>query len=452
VNRRKLKAFKAFSLGVEQQLKGRYLDAIPFLKRATEIDQNFALAYARLASMYYNSRQDDLAARASEKAFELRDRVSERERLYISAGYYDNVTRELEKYLETLELWKRTYPRDASPPNNLAVKYNELGLFDKTVEEAREAIRLNPSSASGYSLLAAAFLGLNRFDESKEIIAQAQAQKLETTAMRRILFRIAFVLGDATTMKQQIEWMNGKPDEYVAQGWQAETAAFSGLLREAREFSNRALELAERRDLKDVAAQILVAAAARDALLGDCRMVKELSAKALGISHSQLTMIAAGNALASCGEVSQTQTISVELVRRFPKDTILNKVLLPVVQARIELHRNNPAQAIQLLEATRPYEGAAFAQIAYLRGQAYLSQQKGADAAVEFQKILGHRGWQPASPLYSLAHVGLARAEVLQDNTAKARKAYQDFFALWEDADPDTSILKQAKKEYEMLK
>jgi serine/threonine protein kinase/Flp pilus assembly protein TadD len=447
-----LEAFKAFSLGVEQQLKGRYLDAIPFLKHATEIDQNFALAYARLASMYYNSRQEALAARASEKAFELRDRVSERERLYISAGYYDNVTGELEKYLETLELWKRTYPRDASPPNNLAVKYNELGQFEKTVAEAREAIRLNPSSASGYSLLAAAFLGLNRFDEAKEIIAQAQAQKLETTAMRRILFRIAFVLGDAATMKQQIELMNGKPDEYVAQGWQSETAAFSGLLQEAREFSNRALELAERRDLKDVAAQILVAAAARDALLGDCRMVKELSAKALGISHSQPTMIAAGNALAACGEFSQTQTISSELVRRFPTDTILNKVLLPLVQARIELHRNNPAQAIQLLETTRPYEGVAHSQIAYLRGQAYLSQRKGADAAAEFQKILDHRGWQPTSPLYSLAHVGLARAAVLQDSTANARKAYQNFFALWKDADPDTPILIQAKKEYEKLK
>jgi len=246
--------------------------------------------------------------------------------------------------------------------------------------------------------------------------------------------------------------MNGKPDEYVAQGWQSETAAFSGLLQEAREFSNRALELAERRNLKDVAAQILVAAAVRDALLGDCRMVKDQTARALGISHSQPTMIAAGNALATCGEFSGVQTITGELVRRFPKDTILNRVLLPLVQARIELHRGNPAQAIQLLETTRPYEGAAHSQIAYLRGQAYLSQQKGADAAAEFQKILDHRGWQPTSPSYSLAHVGLARAAVLEGNSAKARKAYQDFSAVWKDADPDTPILIQAKKEYEKLK
>ncbi|MGH9966476.1 MAG: protein kinase domain-containing protein [Pyrinomonadaceae bacterium] len=447
-----LEAFKAFSLGVEQQLKGKYLEAIPFLKRATDIDPNFALAYARMASMYYNSRQYDLAAEASQKAFELRDRVSERERLYISAGYYDNSTGELEKYLETLELWKRTYPRDASPPNNLAVKYNELGLFDKALEEAREAIRLNPSSASGYSLLAAAFVGLNRFDEAKEIVGQAQAQTLETTAMRRILYRIAFVQGDVTTMQQQIEWVNGKPDEYVAQGWQSETAAFSGQLRKAQEFSNRAFELAERRDLKEVAAQIAVGGAGRDALFGDCRQAKEQTAKALSISHSPLTMVNAGNALATCGEFSQTQTIIAELTRRSPKDTVLNKILLPLVQARIELQRGNSAQAIQLLETTRPYEGYALFQIAYLGGQIYLNQHRGTDAATEFQKILDHRGWQPTSPLYSLAHLGLARTAALSGDTTKARKSYQDFFALWKDADPDILILQEARREYEMLK
>ena len=253
-----LEAFKAFSLGVEQQLKGRYLEAIPFLKRATEIDPNFALAYARMASMYYNSRQYDLAAAASQKAFELRDRVSERERLYISAGYYDNVTGESEKYLETLELWKHTYPRDASPHNNLAVKYNELGRFDKAIEAAREAIRLNPSSASGYSLSAAAFVGLNRLDEAKDIIGQAQAQKLDTTPMRRLLYRVAFVQGDAATMQQQIDWLNGRPDGYLAHGWQSETAAFSGQLRRAKELSNHAFESAERRDLKEIAVQIAV--------------------------------------------------------------------------------------------------------------------------------------------------------------------------------------------------
>ena len=401
-----IEAFKAFSLGVEQQLKGKYLEAIPFLKRATDIDPDFALAYGRMASMYYNSRQYDLATEASQKAFELRDRVSERERLYISAGYYDNVTGELEKYLETLKLWQSTYLRDASPHNNLAVKYNELGLFDKALEAAPEAIRLNPSSASGYSLLAAAYLGLNRFDEAKQIIAQAQALKLDTTPMRRTLYRIAFVQGDAATMKQQIEWLNGKPDEYVAQGWQSETAAFSGQLRKSREFSDSAFELAERRDLKEVAAQIAIGGAVRDALFGDCKQAKEQTAKAVW-SRSPLTMVNAANVLANCGEISQAQTMIAELTRRSPTDTVLNKILLPLVQARLEFQRGNPSQAIQLLETTRPFEGYALFQIAYLRGQSYLNQQRGAEAAAEFQKILDHRGWQPTSPSYPLAGVGI---------------------------------------------
>ena len=231
--------------------------------------------------------------------------------------------------------------------------------------------------------------------------------------MRRTLYRIAFVERDATTMKEQIEWIKGKPDEYLAQSWQAETVAFSGQLRKAKEFSNHAFELAAARDLKDVAAQTAAGAATRDALLGDCRLVREQTAKALGISR-QLTMVTAGNALANCGELSQAQTIIGELIRRFPKDTLLNKVQLPLVQARIELHRGDPAHAIQLLETTRPYEGAALFQIAYLRGQSYLAQQRGTDAAAEFQKILDHRGWQTASPLYPLAHVGLARAAVFE--------------------------------------
>jgi eukaryotic-like serine/threonine-protein kinase len=447
-----LDALKAFSMGVEQQLKGKFLEAIPFLKLATEIDPKFALAYARMASMYYNSGLFDLAAEASQRAYDLRERVSERERLFISSGYYDNVTGELEKYIETLELWQRTYPQQAAPPNNLALKYNDLGQFEKAVAEAREAIRLNPNSASGHSLLAVALVGLNRYDEANDIIRKALAQKLETSVMRRTLYRIAFVKGDPATMKEQIEWANGKPDEYVAQNWQAEVAAFSGQLRKAREFSSHAFDLAEQRNLKDVTAQIVSGAASRDALLGDCRLIKEQTTKALGISNRQLTMIPTADALASCGEFSQAQTVIDDLVRRFPKDTILNKVSVLIVQARIELQRGNPAQAIQLLETTRPYEGYALFQIGYLRGQAYLNEQKAVEAATEFQKIIDHRGSQPTSPIFALAHVGLARSAALRGDTGEARKTYQDFFSLWKEADPDIPILIEAKKEYEKLR
>jgi len=185
--------------------------------------------------------------------------------------------------------------------------------------------------------------------------------------------------------------------------------------------------------------------------LGDCRLVKEQIAKALGISHRKLTAVYAGNALATCGEISQAQTIIDDLVKHFPKDTVLNKILLPLVQARIELHRGNPAQAIQLLETTRPYEGYALLQIAYLRASSYLNQQRGTDAAAEFQKILNYRS-RGGLPLYPLAQLGLARAAALSGDTTKARQAYQDFFALWRDADPDIPILQESRREYEKLK
>jgi serine/threonine protein kinase/tetratricopeptide (TPR) repeat protein len=447
-----LEALKIFSLGVEQQLKGKYLEAIPFFKRATETDPDFALAYARLASVYFNTGQFGLAAGASQKAYDLRDRVSERERLFISMSYYSNVTREVEKYIETLGLWERTYTRDLVPHNNLALQYNDIGQYEQAAEEAREAIRLNPSAAAPQSNLARALLGLNRFDEAKEGIGRALARQVESIFMHRILYWIAFIQGDEAGMKQQIEWTNGKPEEYTAQNWQVETAAFSGQLRKAKEFSSRAAELAQRRDLKEVVAQIVAGDAVREALFGDCKQVKERTAKALAITESQPARVSAANALAVCGEFNHMQTIVDELVKRYPKDTLLNNVFLPLIQARAEMNRGNGAQAIRLLEITRSYEGAALFQVAYLRGQAYLSQQKGAEAATEFQKILDHRGSQPVSYFYPLAHLELARGAALAGDTAKARQAYENFFALWKDADADLLVLREAKKEYEKLK
>ena len=444
-----LDALKAFSLGVENQLKGKYLEAIPFFKRATEIDPNFARAYAAMSSMYYNSRQYDLAADASRKAYELRDRVGEYERLYINQIYYDNATGELDKYLETLELWKRTYPRDSAPHNNLAVKYNELGQFDKAAEEAREAIRLNPNSASGHSLLASSYVGLNRFDEAKETIRQALSQKLENLRMHQNLYGIAFVQGDTAGLKKEIDWATGRPEEYAAQSWQAGAAAFSGQLRKAREFSATAFDMAQRRDLKEVAAQIAAGAAARDAQFGDCSRVKEQTAKALQLSHDRITLSLSAQSLAICGDTGQPKVFIDELARRFPTDSLVNQVRIPLIEAQLEMQRGNPAQAIQLLEKTRLYGRNILFPIAYLRGQAYLAEGKGTDAAAQFQEILDNRGWSALSYFYPLAYVGLARAAVLQGDAEKARKAYQEFFSLWKDADNDLTILIEAKKEYE---
>jgi tetratricopeptide (TPR) repeat protein len=443
-----LEAFNAFSLGFEQQLNGRYFDAIPLYKRAAEGDPNFALAYARLASVYSNSGEYELAAAASRKAYDLRDRVSERERLYISMGYYSNVTGQVRKYIETLEVWKRTYPRDVVPHNNLALQYNDIGYYSKAVDEAREGIRLNPTAAPPRSNLARALSGLNRFAEAREEIARALAQKVETLPMHRVLHSIAFIEGDRPMMKEQLDWVAGKPEEYTGQSWQAETAAFAGQFRKATEFSTRAAELAERRGLKEVVAQIIAADAWREALFGTCKQVRERTAMALATADSQRAAFSAANALAACGEFGAMQTIIDELVTRYPEDTVLNEVFLPLVRARAEMYRGNALRAIQLLETTRSYEGAAFFQVPYLRGEAYLRQHNAAEAAAQFQTILDHRGWQPASPLYPLAYLGVARAAALRGDTAKARKAYQDFFALWKDADPEVPLLRAARGEH----
>jgi eukaryotic-like serine/threonine-protein kinase len=447
-----LEALRFYSMGVEQQLKGKYLDAIPLFKRATEIDPNFARAYASMSSMYYNTRQYDLAAEASRKAYDLRDRVGANEKLYITQVYYDNVTGELEKYLETLELWKRTYPRDSAPHNNLAVKYTELGQFEKGIEEATEAIRLNPNSASGHSLLAACFVGLNRFAEARDVIHRAQSQKLDNLRMHQNLYRMAFVTGDAAAMKQEVDWATGKPEEYAAQMWQADSAAFAGQLQKAKGFSKRAFELAEQRDLKEVAAQVAAGSALRDAQFGDCREVKTETAKALGLSHDRLTMSLAANALAICGDAGQTKSIMDELLTRFPTDTLINQQRIPLIEALAALQRGNAAEALQLLESTRGYGRYLLFPIAYVRGQAYLHDQKGTDAAAQFREIVDHRGWSALSFFYPLAHVGLARAAALQGDASTARKAYQDFFSMWKDADADIPLLIEAKKEYEKLK
>lgn len=446
-----LDALKAYSVGFDTQLKGKYLDAIPFFKQATQTDPNFARAYAAMSSMYYNTRQYDLAAEAARKAYALRDRVGEYEKLYITQIYYDNATGELDKYIDNLELWKRTYPRDSAPHNNLAVKYNELGQFDKAAEEAREAIRLNPNSASGHSLLASSAVGLNHFDEAKQIIHQALSQKLENLRMHQNLYRIAFAQGDAVGVKNEIDWAAGKPEQYAAQSWQGESSAFSGQLRKAKEFSSTSIEMAERRELKEVAAQLAAGAAARDAQLHDCSSVKDQTTKALQLSHDRITLSLSAQALAICGDTGQTKSLVDELAKRFPTDSLINQVRIPLIEAHVEMQRGNSSQAIQVLEKTRLYGRSILFPIAYVRGQAYLAEKKGTEAAAEFQQILDNRGWSALSYFYPLAYVGIARAAVLQGDKAKARKAYEDFFALWKDADQDLPILIEAKKEYEKL-
>lgn len=447
-----LQALQFYSLGLEQHSAAKYFAAIPWYTKAIDVDPNFAIAYARLAAAYNSTRQYGLSREASQKAFDHIDRASEREKFFVQWSYYGGVTGEWDKTNQALEYWKQMYPRDWVPFNLLANRYTLVGPFDRAIVEAREALRLNPKAAGAYVNLAVAFIGLNRFDEAKEILEQALALKLETSAMHTRLYHIAFLQGDAAGMKEQIDWANGKQDEYLAQNWQAQGAEFAGQLAQANQFSDRAIELAQRKELKEAAAQALLLEASRNATFGNCGPVSEIVRKGLDVSREQSYLVGAGNAFAACNQTGPSQALTDELSKHFAADTLLNTVSLPLIRAQLELSRGNSAQAIALLEPARRYEVYGEFWPQYIRGQAYLKQKNGAQAAIEFQTIVDHRGWYPLSPLYPLAHLGLARAAVFNGDNAKAHKLYQDFFAFWKAADTAIPILAGARAEYEKLK
>jgi eukaryotic-like serine/threonine-protein kinase len=454
-----LEAFKAFALGDEQRNKNSFPAAIPFYKRAIELDPNFATANARLAVIYGNLGQLQLAAEYARKAFDLRDRVSEREKFYISSNYYRSVTYEIEKNIETLELWKQEYQRDFGPRTNLADQYLQIGRFDKALAEASEAKRLNPNARYPYANMAMAYMGLNHLEEAKTILQEALAQRPDFPDYHFILYQIAFAQENRTAMQQQIDWYLRKPAEYDSFNMQSQAAAYSGQVSKARDLTQRAMELATQGDLKEVAAGLLITQAITDAIFGNCQQIKQATTKALAISRTGDSLRNSALALALCGETALAQTIVDDQANLYPTDTLLNAMTLPTIRAAIEMRRNNYAQAIQLLQSATRYEGRSQLFVRYIRGQAYLAQRSGTEAAADCQYIVDRRGFWAGgeslgtfSPLYLLAHLGLARAAVLQGDAAKARKVYQGFFALWKDADPDIPILIEARKEYERLK
>lgn len=448
-----LEAFQAFSLGVQKQYTGKYLEAIPFLKRAIELDPDFASANYILSMAYFNGEGQRLAAECAEKAFQLRERVSEREKLSIAYAYYYLAIQDLNKAIEVLGLWEQIYPRDWRPSNNLALLYDVIGQFEKAIEAARESIRRDPSRPQPYSNMAWALMSLNRFDEAREICERAIAQNIESSGMRlHRLYKIAFVQGDQAAMQQQIDWATGKPSEHEALDVQVWTAAFSGQLHKAHNLSRRMVEMAERRNLKEVAAMSAAVDLKLDALFGNGQQARARIPQVLALARESNSLERVIFAVALCGEAAQVQSLADELAKKYPQATAINAILLPMVRAMIELNRGNPEKAIQLLEVARPYEQAALFGLSYLRGHAYLRKGAVREAAVEFQKIVDYRGLDPTSPLYPLAYVGLARAAAMAGDTDKSRKAYEDFFTLWKDADPDIPILQQARQEYAKLK
>ena len=457
-----LEALKVHTLGLKAGREKGDAEAIPFDKRAIELDPNFALAYDNLGLDYSNLNQPSLAADYLKKAFDLRDRVTEREKFHITSLYYVYVTGELEKANQSYELWKQAYPRDDTAPGNLGSNYMVLGQYDKAATETRESSGLDPNTVVAYVNLGQIYLALNRFDEARTTTEEAQRRKLEHTELHLNLYALAFFQGNSTAMKQQEDWAIGK---LGAEDWmlslESDTEAWSGRLGKARELSRQAVESARRSDEKEPSALWQANAAIREALFGNAEAARQNAAASAALapgSHDAEAQAVLAYALA--GDATHAQSLADDLGKRFPLDTVVQSVWLPTIHAQIETNRKNPARSIELLQAAAPYElgmlsGAATNSClypVYVRAEAYLSAQQGQLAAAEFQKILDHRGllWNCATG--ALAHLGLARAYALSGDTVKAKSAYQDFVALWKDADPDIPILIAAKSEYAKLR
>lgn len=447
-----LDALKEYALGRSEQDKGQFFKAIEFYKRATEIDPNFAVAWLGLALQYTNISQPGLAAECLSKAFALSNRVSEDERARITYFYYQIVTGELEKAIEAQEAYVRSYPRAARGPGNLGNLYSITGQFEKAVAATGEALRLNPNTAIWPGNLAEALIGLNRFDEARDVCRHALAQKLDSTSIRERLYTVAFVSGDAQGLQEQVGWSSGRTDEYRAVYWLAQSASFSGRWRESNEHLRRATELALRAEAREVVAIYTADQALRAAWLGQFTESSTLAQSALKIERNRNVLTRAALAFALAGDAARAQTLIEELEQKHPKDTMVNQVWLPEIKAATELRKNNAQAAIELLETAKRYEAAAGFSPQTLRSMVYLKLGQGAQAAAEARGILDHRGQGPLSTLWPLAHLALARASAMQGDTEQARKSYQDFFALWKDADQDIPILIEARREFEKVK
>jgi tetratricopeptide (TPR) repeat protein len=453
-----LEALQAFSQG-RRTYSNNQPAAIPFFKRAVELDPNFARSYASLGRTYANLGQSKLALENFKKAYELRDRTSDREKFYIASQYYSEVTGELEKGNQQYQMWIEAYPRDFTPHTNLGVNYSYLGQYDKALEPTKEAIRLEPDEVLPYGNLGEFYMGLNRLDEAKATFDQAHARGLDDPNLRQGIYLLAFLEHDVPGMQQQLAWAAGKPGvEDVFLSTEADTEAYFGRLRKARDVARQAAELARHNGAKETAALWEACQALREAELGDTAQARQLASSAMSADPGRDTQIVAALAFARAGDISQAQALLDKLNSAFPLSTILQDYWLPTIRAMLELDRANGGRAVELSQPSAiyelgnpaPFQPATMYPI-YVRGRAYLLAKNGAAAAAEFQKMLDHRQIAWNFPLGALAHLGLARARAMSGDKAGAKIAYQDFFGIWKDADADIPVLQEAKSEYAKL-
>jgi len=454
-----LEALNAYSLGIKARQEKGYLASIPFFRQAVQLDPSFAMAYLRLGIEYWNLQEADQANPYLEKAFALRDRVSIREGFYIASAYHDVVTGDLQKADEVYQLWARTYPQDRIPLDFLGNNHLFRGQYPQALEVLLEEKRLAQSGYFNYVNLGIAYVSLNRLGEARRVIEEALARKLEPAPGYGLLYSIDFLEGNSSGVQADVAWAAGKPD--VADRFldlQSDTEAYSGHRREAWAFSQEAVAAARRDSENEVAAIHMANAALREAEFGNSSQVFAIANSALKLEPSRDVKILAALALARAGFAKRGQILANDLAKANPSNTTLNNYWLPTIRAATELDLNRPDRAIEILRGTGAYElgqplpvGTGTLYPVYVRGQAYLRLKQAGSAAGEFQKFLDHPGCVMNFPLGALAHLELGRAYAIAGDKTKARTAYQDFFALWKDADADIPIFIAAKTEYAKL-
>ena len=448
-----LEALKSHSEGVALAQQGKEFEAGAFFQRAVERDPDFASAWVSKAIVCNNTAQYGCAAEYAKKAYALRERASDTERLTILSYYYRYATGEAEKLIEVLKQRGHLFPRNSSPFVSLCDMYQSLGQFDLAYAAAKEAVRRRPNEAAPNANLASITLRMNRLPESREAIARMVDAGIDDTFSHMLLFQIACLEGNEAAQQHELDRLRGHEDEYLALDWQAQRAAFLGRRGESEVLTRQAIELAQRYRHAGSAALMAASAALNLAALrpydsaAPAREVASLAQQALTIERNRDVLLQTGLALAFSGAASQAQAIEVELTRRYPLDTWVNAIWLPLHRAAGALRQGQADRAIDLLRAVERYEAGVDLWPQYLRGLAHLQLRAGRDAAREFQKILDHRSQCVLSPLWPLAHLGMARAAALDGDAARSRQAYETFFSLWKTADADLPMLQQARKE-----
>jgi tetratricopeptide (TPR) repeat protein len=430
-----LEAFQAYSLGLEQFLRGDYAASIPFFQRATELDPNFGAAWRHLGLSFGNSRRG--TRRAEEgltKAFTLRDRASERERL-ASLGSYYRLTRDLAKATDASELWARTYPRDAEPHVNLGHLHEFMGQLEEASKEYEEAYRLEPWVTVVANRLMNSYVNLSRLEDAKAVADKTFARHVDPAEIHQQFLWIAFVQENLADAAREIHWFVDKPEEGVSLVFQALNAATHGQLHSAREVFKRSIDVAKQRNLPAVVGMSLSNSQSMSVIGSNCPAMRSLG----------------GAAAMLCSDADASLKAAEDEAKQYPSDPTVNAIQLPTLRAAVELKRDNAAKAVESLQLVAPYERANASAIIY-RGLAYLLLHREVEAGAEFQKILDNPGNYWGGPEYLLAYLGRARAAALSGDTAKSKKVYQEFFALWKDADQDIPLLLEARKEYAALK